>query len=73
MNSTASTAQVTASLTASNYFPSTLDLLHLIVASKYFSTEMISALYLSPCLGESFGALSPSREQRLPVLPKKHF
>lgn len=38
-------AQVTASLTASNYFPSTLDLLHLIVASKYFSKEkMASAL-----------------------------
>lgn len=43
-------AQVTTSLTASNYFPSTLDLLYLIVASKYFSKEkMASALsiYLS--------------------------
>lgn len=66
-------AQVTASLTASNYFPSTLDLLYLIVASKYFSKEVISALYLSPYLGESFGALSPSREQRLPMLPQTHF
>lgn len=38
-------AQVTASLTAYNYFPSTLDLLYLIVASKYFSKEeMASAL-----------------------------